>query len=456
MSEISNENQNIERCGLYLSLKTRTKYTSGIFDYSSDETNNLNTFIIKESKKTIFITRTPNDNIKVYSQQGEISKEDQLLFTITIRKNSFQIGRDLKYIFPFKKINETNIKYLNNFLWFVINSDTKENNNPNEDYYLSVGDIIKMGKVKYIVKEIVIKGKKEENKNGKNIKMLDLIPECLESKKCEYCNETIFHLCECEEFVHFNCIKDWIDERIMFKKNNKNTVRNYYINIYYCEEFLSIKKQCAELEHRHCECIKCNTYYPLKFKYKNKDNDEKEKKEITKEEIKDFYPIEIKTKSDYMILESLEYCDTTMNSSKVIKAIHIIDLTEEGDINIGSATDNDVIVNESSVSRYHSVIKYKDGKLLLKNKSEKAGTLVLIHNSNISIKQDKSIYLQIDKTFIEAQIIKEKEFFDKKKNNETRYPILDNNAEKKENESSINQQITNIEEPSYAAKLYGD
>ena len=479
MSAIKKESEKTEILGLYLNFKTRTKYTSGIFDYSSTQNNLLNTYITNRAKQMMFFVRTEDNNIKAYYNQGDFLSGEQLLFYILPRKKSFQFGRDLKYIFNLEIPDEKNIELLNNLIWYVINSNSEKNINPNPDYYLSEGDIIKIGKVKYIVKNIVIGNIAIKSKDKQ---FFNLIPECSDFKKCDYCNENIFRLCKCEnQYIHVNCVKEWIDERIITKKNNKKTVTNYYFPIMKCDEFLKIKEDCAKSNHRYCECDKCNTYYPLKFKYKYNHKDEKENNEIETEEIIDFYPIEIINKENYMILESLEYCDNNINTEKVIKAIHVIDLTKEDIFNIGRASNNDIVVNHSSVNKNHAVIIYKDGKLLLKNLSDKAGTLVLIKNTTLDISnKKKEIYLQIDKTFIEAKLMEEKDFLETKKNNYTKYPIIDkkkveNNSKEAGSQNNTDQNQTNNSsnvsekdsngliakneynyQPSYAAKFYGN
>ena len=191
---------------------------------------------------------------------------------------------------------------------------------------------------------------------------------------------------------------------IDIKMNDKKTVTNYYFTIYKCEGFLEIKKECEESEHRNCECVKCNTYYPLQFKYKN---------DLDTEEIIDLF--EIKKKTYYMILESLEYYDSNKNKAKIRKAIHVIDLTNEGEINIGRNPNNDIILDDIFVCPEHAVIIYKDGEFLLKNKSPMSGTLVLIKDESIVSKKEKEIYLQADKTFIEVKMMEEKEFLNTKK-----------------------------------------
>ena len=208
---------------------------------------------------------------------------------------------------------------------------------------------------------------------------------------------------EYDEFEHFNCIKDWINDRIITRENE--IVNSYYFNIFQCKEYISRKCNEEKCEKEKC-CIKCNTYYPLYFKLDQNGNPSEEEKKGQKEYF-EFYEIKKPEKCDYLILESLPHLDKISNSPKIEKDIHIIQLTVE-DINIGSGKNNDVIIHDMSVCEMHSVIKYDKGKLLLKNKSKRAGTLALIKDKGIVL-SEKVKYLQVDKAFISARIIKKDE-----------------------------------------------
>ncbi len=385
------EKEKEEKYGVYLNLKTRKRYKSGIFDYSSNVNDNkiINTFITKE----IYLKKDKYNDIKGYeNKKAENENEnDSLILTLfnnKINNNKFYID-NLTFTENTNSpldINEKNIKLLNTFIWKVINSDSIDDNNPNDDYFLRENDIIKFGDIKYIVKEIHIENKEKENKQNQ---ILNLIPTCSEHKICEYCNEEIYRLCECNEYQHFDCIQKWIDgnKRV---ENNRKTVINYIFNIFECKELIDKDRNCSGDGCKYCKCKYCNTYYPLKFKLSNENK------------IIDFYRIEKPENSNYLILESLEYLN---KYKRLEKNIHIIKLNGE-DINIGSGNNNDIIIDDKTVSKEHAVIKYdkENNKLCLKNKNKKAGTLVLIQESNIEINEN-GIYLQVDNTFIEAKIM---------------------------------------------------
>ena len=417
-NENQKENEN-EIAGALIKMKTHLKNIDGIFDYSSSKNNCFNVFVKKKDKIKSFIARTENNNIKSFQNQSDFNSAKPL-FQITYVKN-FKMENPL-----FKENmaeNELNINSINNYIWYVVNSvdnidsnkkkesidsnkkddiiDSKEN----EDYYLSENDILKFGKVKYIVKEIHIENNKNNNINN-NKKIFDLNHICKAHKYCEFCKGLMIKFYEYDEFEHFNCIKDWINDRIITRENE--IVNSYYFNIFQCKEY--IRRNCNEekCEKDDC-CKKCNTYYPLYFKLDQNGNPSEEEKKGQKEYI-EFYEIKKPENCDYLILESLPHLDKISNSPKIEKDIHVIKLIEGKDINIGSGKNNDVIIHDISVCKMHSVIKYNkdEGKLLLKNKSKRAGTLALIKDKGIVL-SEKVKYLQVDKAFISARIIKKDE-----------------------------------------------
>ena len=402
--EDKNEN---DIAGVWMNMKTHLKNIDGIFDYSSSKNKCFNVFDRKKEKK--FIVRTENNNIKWIKQHAHKSEGEEILFIINY-SNGFKIENVIK-----KNLepNEKNINLINNNLWYIINSEDSKglNGKENEDYYLSENDILKFGKVKYIVKEIHIENKNDNN-NDKN-KIFNTNDICKEHKYCEFCKGLMVRFCNCKEFEHFNCIKDWISDRIIERESKNKIVKSYYFSIFQCKEY--IKRGCNEEKcgNENC-CEKCNTYYPLYFKLDQNENPSEEDKKDQNEQKKyiEFYEIKKPEKCDYLILESFPHLDKTSNSPKIEKDIHIIQLTVE-DINIGSGKNNDVIIHDKSVCKMHSVIKYdkNKGKLLLKNKSKRAGSLVLIKDRNIDL-SEKEKYFQVGKTFFSAKLIKKNEIKD--------------------------------------------
>ena len=137
----------------------------------------------------------------------------------------------------------------------------------------------------------------------------------------------------------------------------------------------------------------CLTPYPTRFKIS----------EFNKEY--ELVDLNLPEKFNYMILESLDFVKEKDN----IKRIHVIQLTGD-EIYIGRNGRNDVIDEDLTVSRDHAILKYNqaEGEVILENRSETYGTLVLI-KGNIKMNENH-LNLQIGNSFITVNLAsKEKE-----------------------------------------------
>ena len=386
--------------GLFLNIKTFKKNICKLFDYCSKEIKEINTFI----ENTTFLTRKNDQYLRLDNQSDiESRKGEELLFYIRKNKNG-------EFIFenpvPFKNIafNLDNINNLNNKIWYVLDSNNPNISCQNDNYYLCQDDIIRMGNVKLIVKEIHIENEKELdegkisnpkkydinllNKNTgpifnfcPQIKKYILFLEDSKNKniKCNFCNRQecdkdnpLICFCSCNKYFHFHCLKDRITKKTMIKQNFDKTIKNYYIK-------------------GEVSCKKCNLNYPLKFEI---------------EEIEQFYEflsINIPKEGNYLIIESIE--NKLYFGS--IRFIFVIGLNDKI-IKIGRGKENDVVICDPSISKKHAEIKYEKGKILLKNISEKYGTLILVKKS-IKI-NDNIITLQVGSSVIQAKQMKYGEF----------------------------------------------
>jgi len=64
--------------GVWMNMKIHLKNVDGIFDYSSSKYNSFNVFVMKKH----YISRTENNNLKCYKQQGDVPNEEKTLFSI--------------------------------------------------------------------------------------------------------------------------------------------------------------------------------------------------------------------------------------------------------------------------------------------------------------------------------------------------------------------------------------
>ena len=395
-----------EKFVLSLCTKTWVRDSHGLYDYESNQTKNLNA-VLAES---IYIARKKHD-IKTLNSPNDLKPdEEELLFNV---KNSSKDEYILENEVPIRiQPTEKNINDLSNKIWYVLKNDPNQSNqsnqtimNTNDDYYLCKNDVIKLGRVKYSLNEINIPSRQNNidmaiptndpskydiddlNKNTEPV--FDFIFQAKDSSEyieipdderiCKICysedndkeNNPLVHLCNCNgglRFSHFECIKKWMETKLVTKENEKKTVKSYNIKSFNCEI--------------------CKTPYPFKFKLKGIE--------------KPFELIDLQKPVgfDYIVLESLNQMKENCN----IKSIHVIQLTGE-ELTIGRGHESDVRINDISVSRSHAKLKYNtsEGTLLLRDLKSKFGTLILIKKP-LKIKE-KKIHLQIGRTYIEAWLM---------------------------------------------------
>ena len=386
-----------------ISLRTWPNDIGGIYDYSSKSIKQNIDYVVEST----YITREKSNKFRNEKQHSNIEDDDDLIFYVMKDEETFKLINLIPKNF---ELTNENCTYLNNKIWYVIrNEDANEkDDNSNEDYYLSINDIIKFGKIKFAVQDIHIENNNKNidppmavndlmkydvtklNQNcppvfdyvfnvDKNLKDSE-IPN--QEKKCFICNKDHFEqknsetdtgesnnlisLCKCKEkgMAHLECLREIFHEIEVSKLVDKSII---------IENF---------------ECPICKEQYPLRYKL----NDGGRVKYLSE------YYNEPK-EGDYIILESLDY----KKDDKYCKSIHIINLENEY-ITIAGENDKDNIEKDISISRFHAVLKYNkiNGKICLQNKSKKFGTLVLVKNPIKVL--DKTIHLQVGRTYIEAKL----------------------------------------------------
>ena len=399
-----------------LNLKIRTKEKSknnGLFDYNP---NSRRIKIIEQTipnDNTYIIKQNVNNAYKVINNLSEFNSngDNQILFHLrkSFKKNCYEIINPIMKCNQIQKHSEY-IEDLNNKFWYVIRSKNPKNEENDGDYVLNENDIIKLGEKKYEVTKIRINKADENyerlreidnnyniseiNKKAGSIFKFDIkkdkyrVPlESSENKDCEkegeqcwICLETsstsidnpLINICQCKnKFVHYLCLKQYLQTKIKKYENFKQTVYTYY-----CDKF---------------NCDMCLTPYPTRFKIS----------EFNKEY--ELIDLNLPEEFDYMILESLDFIKEKDDKKGNIKRIHVIQLTED-EIYIGRNGINDVIDEDLTVSRHHAILKYNraEGEVILENRSETYGTLVLI-KGNIKMKE-KNLNLQIGNSFITVNL----------------------------------------------------
>ena len=434
-------NKNFIKKTLNLTIKTWISESNGIYNYKSE---GLGIREMKEKfNESCYIIREEN-NISIIKQNYKYNDEieGQILFYI---RKSLKDNNNFEIVNPIKKASEKNvynIDDINRRPWLIVNSKDGICNE-NEEYNLNENDIIKLGRKKYeIIKKNInineinsiasdspeeyniskmnkergsifnidikknqyelkdekIEIKKDDSNNINFCKSNSIDKEGepeTEIEKCRICFETNstkenpkIKLCYCNDFVHFECLKVYLNTKTVIFENEKNTIKRFICNRFNCEI-----------------CLKP---YPLRFRIP----------EFNK--IYELIDLNMPSEIDYIILESLDFIKDNNN----LKNVYIVTLNGD-EINIGRYDTNDIIESDISVSRNHAILKFnkKTGKLHLVNLA-KFGTLILI-KGNIKMKE-KNIHIQVGKSHIQANLTEDSTSHTLKPKSKENLPIRDN------------------------------
>ena len=384
---------------IWFSVKSQSYLGGNELNYNLNEND-----IIKIGKKKYCIPKIhfENDNRKEnnidedfyknnkISHVSILNKKSKPIFNINIKPNKYKIRKNTNInTQKANKVNEENIKEPKNINGASkdtnYNSINTKNEITNMNNNISTNNIFsqnndKNDKNNYQNNSAPVSTNchssntqnEIRNENG-NENIIDN-----ENDRCLLClisnfdeDNPLVCLCNCHNFIHFECLKAYLNSKITVTQNLKKTVTTYT-----SEKF---------------NCDICLKPYQLRFRIPEIDR------------TYELIDLNLPEETDYICLESLDYIKDNNN----IKTVHIVQLKDQ-EINISN--DNDIIDNDISVSRDHAVIKYnKNNKsLFLENKNGRYGTLVLVRE-NIKVNKEKT-YFQIQNTYISMELTNKKNF----------------------------------------------
>lgn len=253
-------------------------------------------------------------------------------------------------------------------MWLVVRSLISPSGQ--KGHVLSEGDAIKLGRVKFIVKEIK---SYEEDQTCESVhtadssdaeEINDEIPEEREYRMCRIClcdtserENPLVSPCSCAgtmKYIHLGCLQQWIASR-MSSRYSENSISYYW---------------------KSTDCELCKHTFPANVHFLGKNFE--------------LFRIE-KPESPFIILEANSR-DRTGN-----RGIHVINMTNKTNIRLGRGHDSDVRISDISVSRCHALIRFVKGQFILEDNTSKFGTLVQVKNP-ICLECDQAISVQIGRT----------------------------------------------------------
>jgi hypothetical protein len=349
---------------------TWNKDSHGLFDYENSQ------YEMKKFQldKSALLYRNRNE---IFSQEKSALNEeiegdvDHLISISRDCSSSDKFHIDIPGDF-----SQTNRTSKQNYL--IIRSLKCKDGRSQRGYVLQPGDIMKLGRIEYRVIEISTRSQ-VFSESKRTEELMDMMPNMIfdgdaelenysakdnvEEKICKYClmenvsdiplNNLMLYLCKCKEGVHYQCLKNWMQYKIISK----------------------VSTNIASYQWKKLDCEICLIPWPRKIKYQS--------------ELHEMITIE-KPEVPYIIIEKL------VNEPNSSSTMSIIVPDSNNQIKMGRGHQCELRVSDISVSRVHAYLKYENDNFLIFDNDSKFGTLILL-KKDYPVKQDKAA-IQIGRT----------------------------------------------------------
>lgn len=166
-------------------------------------------------------------------------------------------------------------------------------------------------------------------------------------------------LCNCDgtmKYIHLECLKEWLRNKLAMRTRG-NSISYYWKNF---------------------DCELCKQKFPSKIKIQGK--------VINLIEFK-------KPEIPYIILEEFKTDQS--------HGMHIITLEDGTFAKLGRGHDNELRLDDVSVSRNHAIVRYKNGKFYLEDNMSKFGTLIQAQNK---IRINSNVFVQINRSVLNFEL----------------------------------------------------
>ena len=359
---------------LHIFSNTWIKESNELFDYESSEKLkqeliiNTSCTFYRNKNQIEYIERDLNETLNPI-QQGEV------LFYINKKNNNFIFSAH-SFISP----STLNLKEKPNIdkTWISLKNYKNYNNNY-KGYSLSQGDLIKLGRLIFKIREIKID---KNNINSKEnyfksnlkttLKNLDTNNINKKIKFCRICysdnienDSPLINPCKCSgglKYVHLFCLRYWI-------KSKSNLI--------------SSNDDCLIYNLNQISCELCKENFPDYIKIDN--------------QYFSIFDFEENNFKNFISLDSYPINDK--------KSIFIISFDNKSIINVGRSHDNELRIFDASISRNHCKISLINKKeFILEDLDSKFGTLVFLNTNKLKIYPFNILPIQIGRTLLHFNI----------------------------------------------------
>ena len=275
-----------------------------------------------------------------------------------------------------------------NNAWFILKLNKTLIQKPKK-YILKEGDIFKLGRIIFRVKEINLDKLEKEKERKKHIinnrnlnkNKSSVIVNKKKKNICRICyneeeEETnpLIQPCQCSgtmKYIHYKCLKQWIETNSCIKIQKNNTYSIFNIKNFECE---LCKNKFPDIIEYNGNFLEISNYY---FCYEK-----------------------------YIILESLVF------DGKKKKFLYVINLeNDNSQLKIGRGKDIDILVTDISISRIHCLLVRDKNNVYLNDYNSKFGTLILIQSPFLKMSNDLPLNIQIGRTFLHFELENSSSFF---------------------------------------------
>ena len=381
-----------EPINLKIHCNTWNKDAHGLFDYESEEIV-TNTFILGKGGKIIRNEEKNEVNYEPDKQEEGFfltgshvsSAEGCLVNFFNEYGSNVHILKKAKNNYTY---NKDNITLIQNMIYYVISQSElkgiKKEYKTNYEFKPNINDIIRFGRVQFIVRAMKdistkdVKDNLDENiflpNDSNNIKPNSnklILCDICNKKEIDSINNPILKICHCKKcpLFHLNCFKnEYIKKEEIFDYHEKD-FKNGNLKIVTLINFL---------------CPLCNEpYNPIVQKGDKNYN---------------ILPYTYDDKMFNIILESINFVKDGIYCMMII-IFYFPKQSEE--YFLGRGHEATFKISDISISRIHARFCIKNGNIMIEDLGSKFGTLLLAKkNIDVSEMIDKQVKIQIGRTVI--------------------------------------------------------
>ena len=249
----------------------------------------------------------------------------------------------------------------------------------------------------------------EKNKNIKNNKN-KICRICYQEEDDNLINPLI-RPCKCSgsmKYIHLKCLLHWLKSRTANGSILSNTNENF--NAYYINQ----KTECELCKQLFPDYIKHNDikYCLIDFDYaqesKIKENNNNNKCNQNSENTNMDININNNSKNINENNNNFMVIDTVFPLTDTNKYRYIVKFDNNNELKIGRGLDNQLVLNEITVSRNHCLLKlqknkYNNYEIEMEDKSSKFGSLILLQSNKVEIIKGRPLHIQISNVHLIIQ-----------------------------------------------------